>query len=228
MAHHRHQRRLREPLDARARRRPRGGPPGAVRRTRRARHRPPLAQRRDVGVRPAAADAADGVHGDRLLEPVQARVRLLLSPREAARHRVPSRVALLRPPHRIREPHALRLRRLALPPGPGRPAHGGAAGARDPVGEREPLSDLHPRHAPGLAGAGVTEELLTAALQLAVVGAGAPLVVGVIRTLKARLVGRRGPKPWQPYADLRKLFGKEAVVSTTTSWVFRFTPYLLV
>ena len=74
----------------------------------------------------------------------------------------------------------------------------------------------------------MTEELLTAALQLAVVGAGAPLVVGVIRTLKARLVGRRGPKPWQPYADLRKLFGKEAVVSTTTSWVFRFTPYLLV
>jgi formate hydrogenlyase subunit 4 len=49
----------------------------------------------------------------------------------------------------------------------------------------------------------------------------------VLRTLKARLVGRRGPRPWQPYADLAKLLRKEAVVSTTTSWVFRVTPYVL-
>jgi formate hydrogenlyase subunit 4 len=41
-------------------------------------------------------------------------------------------------------------------------------------------------------------------------------------------MGRRGPSPWQPYADLRKLLRKEAVVSTTTSWVFRVTPYVLV
>src|SRR5256885_3755002 len=31
----------------------------------------------------------------------------------------------------------------------------------------------------------------------------------------------RSPSPWQPYADLRKLLGKEPVVSTTTSWVDR-------
>ncbi|MBI4172467.1 MAG: NADH-quinone oxidoreductase subunit H [Actinobacteria bacterium] len=71
-------------------------------------------------------------------------------------------------------------------------------------------------------------ELLTALVQVAVVAAGAPLLVGVLRTLKARLVGRRGPNPWQPYADLRKLLAKEAVVSTSTSWVFRVTPYVLV
>jgi len=63
--------------------------------------------------------------------------------------------------------------------------------------------------------------------QVLVVGAAAPLLVGVLRTLKARLVGRRGPSPWQPYADLRKLLVKEAVVSTTTSWIFRVTPYVL-
>ena len=71
-------------------------------------------------------------------------------------------------------------------------------------------------------------DVVVAAIQVLVVGAGAPLLVGALRTLRARLVGRRGPSPWQPYADLYKLLAKEAVVSTTTSWVFRATPYLLV
>ena len=71
-------------------------------------------------------------------------------------------------------------------------------------------------------------DLALALTQALVVAAGAPLLVGVLRTLKARLVGRRGPRPWQPYADLAKLLRKEAVVSTTTSWVFRVTPYVLV
>ena len=71
-------------------------------------------------------------------------------------------------------------------------------------------------------------EVVAAGLQLLVVGLAAPLLVGVLRTLKARLVGRQGPRPWQPYADLRKLLGKEAVVSTTTSWVFRVAPFVLV
>ena len=71
-------------------------------------------------------------------------------------------------------------------------------------------------------------EVGAAMIQLLVVGLGAPLLVGVLRTLKARLVGRQGPRPWQPYADLWKLLGKEVVISTTTSWVFRATPYVLV
>jgi formate hydrogenlyase subunit 4 len=74
----------------------------------------------------------------------------------------------------------------------------------------------------------VITEVVVAIVQLLVVGLGAPLLVGVLRTLKARLVGRQGPRPWQPYADLRKLLGKEVVISTTTSWVFRATPYVLV
>ena len=63
--------------------------------------------------------------------------------------------------------------------------------------------------------------------QVIVVGIGAPFVIGLTRTLKARLVGRRGPSPWQPYRDLGKLLGKEPVVAATSSWIFRFTPYLL-
>jgi formate hydrogenlyase subunit 4 len=55
----------------------------------------------------------------------------------------------------------------------------------------------------------------------------APGLVGIIRWLKARLQNRHGAPPWQPYFELRKLFGKEAVVSTNASWLFRFTPYLV-
>jgi len=68
---------------------------------------------------------------------------------------------------------------------------------------------------------------LLALAQVAVMALGAPLLVGGLRSLKARLVGRRGPSPLQPYRDLAKLLGKEAVISTTTSWIFRVTPYVL-
>ena len=72
------------------------------------------------------------------------------------------------------------------------------------------------------------DALTLSVLQALVVGLGAPLLVGTLRTLKARLVGRRGPSPWQPFLDLRKLLGKTPVVSETTSWIFRATPYVLV
>jgi formate hydrogenlyase subunit 4 len=71
------------------------------------------------------------------------------------------------------------------------------------------------------------EAVVGSVAQILVVALGAPFVVGLTRTLKARLVGRRGASPWQPYRDLAKLLGKEPVVSATTSWVFPFTPYLL-
>ncbi|MDE2484178.1 MAG: NADH-quinone oxidoreductase subunit H [candidate division NC10 bacterium] len=70
-------------------------------------------------------------------------------------------------------------------------------------------------------------KILIEMIQLLMVGLGAPLLVGLVRRVKARLQGRRGAGVLQPYADLRKLLAKEAVVSETTSWIFRFTPYLL-
>ena len=69
--------------------------------------------------------------------------------------------------------------------------------------------------------------VLLAIVQALAVALGAPLLVGTVRTLKARLVGRRGPAPWQPFIDVRKLLGKTPVISETTSWVFRVTPYVL-
>jgi len=71
-------------------------------------------------------------------------------------------------------------------------------------------------------------EIAIEALQLLIVMFGSPLLIGVIRKAKARLQGRRGAGIFQPYADIRKLFSKEMVVSENTSWIFRFTPYLLV
>jgi formate hydrogenlyase subunit 4 len=55
----------------------------------------------------------------------------------------------------------------------------------------------------------------------------APGLVGFVRWLKARLQNRRGAPPWLPYFELRKLFGKEVIVSTNASWLFRVAPYLV-
>lgn len=67
---------------------------------------------------------------------------------------------------------------------------------------------------------------LTAA-QALVLLAVAPGIVGLIRKVKARLQCRRGASLVQPYADLAKLFRKQPVVSTTTSWIFTATPYIV-
>jgi formate hydrogenlyase subunit 4 len=55
----------------------------------------------------------------------------------------------------------------------------------------------------------------------------APGLVGFVRWLKARLQNRRGSPITQPYFELRKLFGKEMVVSTNASWLFHVAPYLV-
>src|SRR5205814_3535314 len=57
---------------------------------------------------------------------------------------------------------------------------------------------------------------------------GAPLLVCVIRKMKARLQGRRGPAIRQPYRNMRMRLIKEVVISENTSWIFRFTPYVAI
>lgn len=54
-----------------------------------------------------------------------------------------------------------------------------------------------------------------------------PFLVGLIRKVKARLQLRRGASILQPYADLAKLFRKQPVISSTTSWIFTATPYIV-
>jgi formate hydrogenlyase subunit 4 len=55
----------------------------------------------------------------------------------------------------------------------------------------------------------------------------APLLVGVMRLIRARLEGRVGPPISQPWRDLRKLLGKERMVSSNTGWVFSVAPLVL-
>lgn len=55
----------------------------------------------------------------------------------------------------------------------------------------------------------------------------APLSVGIIRKIKARMQNRVGASIFQPYRDLFKLFHKDEVISTETSWIFRFAPFLI-
>jgi formate hydrogenlyase subunit 4 len=64
-------------------------------------------------------------------------------------------------------------------------------------------------------------------IQVAVVMAFAPLVSGVLNRLKEMVQSKRGPSILQPYRDLWKLFHKDEVVSEESSWLFRFTPYLV-
>jgi formate hydrogenlyase subunit 4 len=60
-----------------------------------------------------------------------------------------------------------------------------------------------------------------------VVLAGAPLLAGMMRQVRARLEGRAGPGIGQPYRDLRKLLRKEPVDPRGTGEVFRVAPLLL-
>ena len=52
----------------------------------------------------------------------------------------------------------------------------------------------------------------------------APLLPGLIQHWKARLQGRRGPSPLQPYRELRRLWGKSAISVEGAGAVYRLAP----
>lgn len=52
----------------------------------------------------------------------------------------------------------------------------------------------------------------------------APLLPGLIQHWKARLQGRRGPSPLQPYRELRRLWRKSSVAVSGSSFVYRLAP----
>jgi formate hydrogenlyase subunit 4 len=55
----------------------------------------------------------------------------------------------------------------------------------------------------------------------------APLLTGLVRLMKARLLRRQGPSLLQPYRDLIRLLRKEIVLAHSASWLFRVIPYLV-
>ena len=73
----------------------------------------------------------------------------------------------------------------------------------------------------------VALDLLVQGAQMFLVLLLAPLLTGVVRKLKARLLLRRGPSVIQPYRDLIRLLRKEVTLARNASWLFRVTPYLI-
>lgn len=68
-----------------------------------------------------------------------------------------------------------------------------------------------------------TATIVAGAVQ--VVGAGlAPLLHGTVQQLKARLQGRPGSSPTQPFRELRRLWGKSTVAPVHASAVYRSAP----
>ena len=68
--------------------------------------------------------------------------------------------------------------------------------------------------------------LLAQLLHALLVVALAPLLVGFVRWLKARLMGRRGPPITQPWRDLAKLLRKRPVVAADASAITHAAPHL--
>ncbi len=66
-----------------------------------------------------------------------------------------------------------------------------------------------------------------AVIQVLLVAAGAPVVVGLTRQARARLEGRAGSGVSQPWRDLRKLLGKQRIRPEGTTGVFSAAPYVL-
>ncbi len=69
--------------------------------------------------------------------------------------------------------------------------------------------------------------LAVQAVQMLLVLALAPLLLGFVRKVKARLLSRQGPPLIQPYRDLARLLRKEVVLANNASWLFRVAPYLM-
>ena len=70
-------------------------------------------------------------------------------------------------------------------------------------------------------------DLAVQGLQMLLVLALAPLLLGFTRKVKARLLRRRGPPLLQAYRDLLRLIRKEVVLADNASWLFRSGPYMV-
>ncbi len=68
---------------------------------------------------------------------------------------------------------------------------------------------------------------LAGAAQLGTVMIGAPLVVGLMRQVRALIEGRAGAGVLQPWRDLRKQLGKQQITPSGTTAVFRAAPAIL-
>ena len=69
-------------------------------------------------------------------------------------------------------------------------------------------------------------EILQGIISIIVILTVAPLFVGMVSKQKAILTGRVGAPIWQQYYDLQRLFKKETINATTSSFISRVSPIL--
>jgi formate hydrogenlyase subunit 4 len=69
--------------------------------------------------------------------------------------------------------------------------------------------------------------LITQLAAILIALAAAPLFMGWINRCRAWLQNRRSPSLWLPYRNIAKLFGKDAVLATNASPLFRLAPYIV-
>jgi len=69
--------------------------------------------------------------------------------------------------------------------------------------------------------------LVVQGVQMLLVVALAPLLVGVVRKVHARLTRHLGAPLIQPYRDILRLMRKEVVLADNASWLFRVVPYIV-
>ncbi len=69
--------------------------------------------------------------------------------------------------------------------------------------------------------------LITKILDVVILVMMPPLLPGIINRVKAWFAGRKGPPLLQTYFDLRRLIGKQSVISSATTWVFPAGPFIV-
>jgi len=73
----------------------------------------------------------------------------------------------------------------------------------------------------------VIADFLVQGAQMLIVLLTAPMLTGLVRKIKARMLRRAGPPVIQPYRDLARLMRKEVVLADSASWLFRVIPYFI-
>lgn len=71
-------------------------------------------------------------------------------------------------------------------------------------------------------------DVLTICAQWCIAAALAPLILGLVQAFIARLQGRRGPGPLQPYRDLRRLWGRSRISPQPHSIAYELAPLVSV
>jgi formate hydrogenlyase subunit 4 len=74
----------------------------------------------------------------------------------------------------------------------------------------------------------VTAAIIATIVQVLTVVVAAPILVGLMRQVRARMEGRAGAGIAQPWRDLRKLIRRPAATPTGTGWPFRLAPLALI